>query len=58
MNVDEGMPCKELLNEYVKSRAPECHPLPNSANVVLVCAKLGDTVQSRSASNVGRLKDC
>jgi hypothetical protein len=55
---DDVTTCKELLEPFLQSNASDYSPLPVSTCVVMMCAKLGDTLQARSASNVDSLKNC
>ena len=53
MNVECDLTCKQVLTGYLKTRAPDCFPLPDSSKVYMQYTKLSDTVQVRSPSDVG-----
>jgi hypothetical protein len=58
MNVECNLTCKQVLTCFLKIRAPDCCPLLDSSMVTMHCTKISDTVQVRSASDVGVVRDC
>jgi len=58
MNVECDLTCKQALSGYVKTHALDSFPLPDYAKVTMHCTKLSTTVQVRSASDVGVVRDC
>jgi hypothetical protein len=50
--------CKEVLFEFWATHASYYSPLPESTNVVMMCAKNFDMIHSISASDVGTIQDC
>jgi len=49
----DGTTCKDLLLYFLQSYASEYYPLSASSNVVLMRAKISDTMQGRPAIYVG-----
>ncbi len=45
--------CKELLMHFLNQHASEYCPLPDSTVVNMVCVKLGESLQTRLACDVG-----
>ncbi len=50
--------CRDVLAEFLSTHAPNYSTLPGNGKVVLLCSKISDNVQRRSAADVGVDKDC
>ena len=50
--------CRDVLAEFLPSHAPDYSPLPGDCKVILLCTKISETLQGRSAADVGVDKVC
>ena len=58
MRVTLDVSCKQMLHDFLESRASNYIPLLESTNVVMMCVKIRDTMHGKPASDDGFLQDC
>ena len=55
MRVAADMACKDIQNLFLEGHAAEYYPLLDHTIVILMCVKISDTVQGKSASDARSL---